>query len=96
MSGRTCDGGTLDTNVIGIKDTTDLNYVRAGDEAYGYDEIQIDFERVGENVFRCRLRGTLITEEDDEASDDPVGSIPWHAEFLATPQPLAAGVPVLE
>ena len=86
LNGYTYDDDTLGTDVIGIEDTTDLNYVRAGDEAYAYDEIQIDFERVSENEFRCRLRGTLTTEEDDEASDDPVGSIPWHAEFLATPK----------
>lgn len=82
----TCDDDTLGTDISQMYETTDINYLRAGDEFYSFGEIQVDFHRIDGNTYRCRFSATLTDEEPAELREMPESAFKDRAtaEFIVT------------
>lgn len=67
--GDAFEDDTLGTDTTGVEDTTDLNYLQADGENYGYREVLVDFTRLQSHQYRVEARFVLMSEDEDPAND---------------------------
>lgn len=84
----TYDDDTLGTDITGMYSTTDINYLKSGEQAFSFGEVQLDFERIRGKEFRCRFEATLTDNDDGELDELPASAF-WakaSAEFVVSIQ----------
>lgn len=64
------DDDTLGTDIIGVDDSTGLNYIQVNNGRFGYGEIQVDFKKIEGDTYRVSVFMTLGADEDKFETDE--------------------------